>query len=129
MSCAYGKIIFGWPWDPDLELSLRELTEEERKTAGIYGEVYEDPSEEFSDDDAEALGFETFYNASDSGVSGYLGVKLDNVNVYSPTLMSEFNTTPTSEQEKLVYEKRAQLPQKIAEQLGKPRVWIVWGDT
>lgn len=126
MSCAFGEIIFGWPWDQDMELYLRELTDEEREAIGIYDF---DSESQISTDDAQALGFETFYSASGSEVCGYLGVKLDDINVYTPTLMSEFNMEPTPEQEKLVEEKRAQLPPKIAEQLGKPRVWIVWGDT
>lgn len=124
MSCAFGEIIFGWAWTDEVETAIDELSNEELEEFGL---LHSDGA--FCDDDANALGFETFYNASGSEVSGYLGVKLDDMNVYSSLKMSDFNVTPTEEQRQKVASKLEGLPKSLREALGEPDVWVVWGDT
>ncbi|HVI40632.1 MAG TPA: hypothetical protein VM577_08230 [Anaerovoracaceae bacterium] len=128
MSCAFGEIIFGWAWNSDVEEAVRHLKREELEDLGIW---LNDDQETWkcSSDDVTALGFETFYSASGDDISGYLGVKLDDVHVYFPTLLSEFNTEPSEEQREQVDAKRKSLPRSLQVALGKPKVWIVWGDT
>lgn len=124
MSYAYGEIIFGWAWTSELEEAIRELSDEQREELGMY-----DYEGRCSTDDANALGFKTYYSASGDDISGYLGVKLDNMPVYTARKMSEFKVTPTKKQREEVMKKIEHLPESLRKCLGKPDTWVVWGDS
>lgn len=123
MSCAYGRIIYGWIWSQEIENLLIALPEDTKEKFGIYSDDFHTTFDN--------LNFVISYSASDDGADGntYLGTVIGNMPVYKPITLDSLVSKPTTDQVTQTMELLKTIPSELVVELGPPKVYIIWGDT